>query len=407
MSQGDEPHKRDDQQQQHHAAHDPRTVQDPQSTQESDQPHRRDRRDRWAQPAAQEQAQSEDPAARRQRDQPAEVDQARLEHRAGQGQWDHGTTEQRATPAGQAVPQDLPVLKADEKGVQSAAGTPSNQAGRGEDPSAPGRHKDQEDPLQAGPEPDREAEVQPGREVADLSRPGESGLPQTIAIDGPAGAGKSTIGRMLAERLGYLFLDTGAMYRAVALAALDKGIAVTDGVRLADLAEHLPIIIEKPRWGESDGRAYSVILEGRDVTWDIRRPEVEAVVSPIAAWPQVRVAMVRQQRRMAEKGPVVMVGRDITTEVLPHADLKIYLDASIDERARRRCDELHERGVSVGYDQVRQEIAHRDDLDMHREAGALKRAPDAVAVNTDGLEIPQSLDKLSELVENWKRQTPA
>src|SRR5215210_642851 len=174
---------------------------------------------------------------------------------------------------------------------------------------------------------------------------GEVGiLPRSIGIDGPAGAGKSTIGRLLAERLGYLFLDTGAMYRAVALTALRRGIPVDDAPVLADLAERLPIHIERPQDGEMDGRAYTVKIGGEDVTWEIRKPEVEAIVSNIASWPGVRAALVRQQRRMAHRGPVVMVGRDITTEVLPDADLKIYLDASLQERAHRRFEELRERG---------------------------------------------------------------
>jgi CMP/dCMP kinase len=229
-----------------------------------------------------------------------------------------------------------------------------------------------------------------------------SKLPLTIAIDGPAGAGKSTIGRLLAEELHYLFLDTGAMYRAVALAALESGISTSNEPLLADLAEHLPIQIEKPTPEETDGRAYTVRLRGRDVTWDIRRPQVESVVSEIAAWPSVREAMVMQQRRMSSLGPVVMVGRDITTEVLPDADLKIYLDASLEERARRRCDELRERGRDVSYEQVRSEIAHRDDLDMHRAAGALRKADDAVEVNSNGLSIAQSLARVMSIVRSWK-----
>jgi CMP/dCMP kinase len=227
-------------------------------------------------------------------------------------------------------------------------------------------------------------------------------LPRSIAIDGPAGAGKSTIGRLLAERLGYLFLDTGAMYRAVALAALDRGISPTNEKLLTDLAEHLPIHIEKPQPGDADDRPYTVLLGDRDVTWDIRRPEVESVVSVIASWPSVRTAMVQQQRRMAKLGPVVMVGRDITTDVLPDADLKIYLDASLQERAKRRYEELRARGRDVTLEQVEAEIAHRDHLDMHRSAGALRQAEDAISVKTDGLEIEQSLDKITRIV---KRET--
>ena len=242
----------------------------------------------------------------------------------------------------------------------------------------------------------------PGRERAPAEQPASGPLPRTIAIDGPAGAGKSTIGRLLAQRLGYLFLDTGAMYRAVALAALERGISTANEPVLADLAEHLPIHIEKPRPEQTDGRQYTVLIGDRDVTWDIRKPEVESVVSVIASWPTVRHAMVQQQRRMSSLGPVVMVGRDITTEVLPNADLKIYLDASLAERARRRYDELRERGRDVTYEQVEAEIAHRDGLDMHREAGALRQAQDAVLVNTDGLEIEQSLEKILSIVHSWK-----
>jgi cytidylate kinase len=235
--------------------------------------------------------------------------------------------------------------------------------------------------------------------IEDASEAG--GLPRTIAIDGPAGAGKSTIGRLLAESLHYLFLDTGAMYRAVALAALESGISTSNEPMLAQLAEHLPIHIKKPSSKVADGRAYTVMLRDRDVTWEIRKPQVESVVSEIASWPRVRDAMVRQQRRMSQLGPVVMVGRDITTEVLPDADLKIYLDASLEERARRRYVELKERGRDVTFEQVKQEIEHRDDLDMHRAAGALRKAEDAVELNTNGLDIEESLQRVADIVKSW------
>jgi cytidylate kinase len=234
-----------------------------------------------------------------------------------------------------------------------------------------------------------------------VSHTEEGELPRTIAIDGPAGAGKSTIGRMLAEQLGYLFLDTGAMYRAVALAALRRGISPTNEELLAELADSLAIRIEKPTPGETDGRSYTVMIGPEDVTWEIRKPEVESVVSQVASHPELRSALVRQQRRMARLGPVVMVGRDITTEVLPDADLKIYLDASLQERARRRFVELQERGSSLTFNQVESEIAHRDRQDMNREAGALRRAEDAVLVESDGLSREETLGKMLEIVRQW------
>jgi cytidylate kinase len=226
-------------------------------------------------------------------------------------------------------------------------------------------------------------------------------LPRTIAIDGPAGAGKSTVGRLLAERLGHLFLDTGAMYRAVALAALRQGISPSNEELLAELSDTLPIHIEKPGPGESDGRSYTVLIDHQDVTWEIRKPEVEAVVSEVASHPEVRSAMVRQQRRMATLGPVVMVGRDITTDVLPDAELKIYLDASLQERARRRFLELQERGSTLTYNQVESEISHRDRLDMNREAGALRKAQDAILVDTNGLSKEESLEELVKIAREW------
>jgi cytidylate kinase len=140
-----------------------------------------------------------------------------------------------------------------------------------------------------------------------------------------------------------------------------------------------------------------------DVTWEIRKPEVESVVSQAASHPEVRSALVRQQRRMARLGPVVMVGRDITTEVLPDADLKIYLDASLQERARRRFTELQERGSSLTYNQVESEISHRDRQDMNREAGALRRAEDAMLVNSDGLSREETLNTMLQIVRTWSR----
>ncbi len=220
--------------------------------------------------------------------------------------------------------------------------------------------------------------------------------PRTIAIDGPAGAGKSTIGALVAERLGYLFLDTGAMYRAVALAAMRKGIDPDDGARLADLARDVRITVGPPT--VRDGRTYTVLLDGDDVTWAIRSAEVDGCVSQVARIPAVRDRMVEQQRALASRGRVVMVGRDIGTVVLPEADRKIFLTASAAERAKRREEELAERGQRRPRQELLHEILRRDQLDSERTVAPLKAAADAVVVQTDGLAVGQGLDRVLEIV---------
>src|SRR6266566_4750126 len=163
--------------------------------------------------------------------------------------------------------------------------------------------------------------------------------PRHIAIDGPAGSGKSTVGEQLARRLGYLYIDTGAMYRAVAWLALQEGVDIDDGPALARLALDAGIVIGHPNI--ADGRQYTVTVHGQDVTWDIRSAPVTRAVSPVSAHPEVRAILIARQRAMAhEHDGIVMVGRDIGAVVLPDADLKIYLTASLQERARRRYAEL-------------------------------------------------------------------
>ncbi len=220
--------------------------------------------------------------------------------------------------------------------------------------------------------------------------------PRTIAIDGPAGAGKSTIGALVAERLGYVYLDTGAMYRAVALAALDKKIDPDDGARLADLAREIRIAIGPPT--VRDGRAYTVLLDGRDVTWEIRAAQVDRVVSQVARISAVRDAMVEQQRAMVSSGRVVMVGRDIGTVVLPGAERKIFLTASAAERARRREEELAVRGQRRTRGELLREILRRDQLDTERAVAPLRAADDATVVQTDGLSVGQALDRVLEVI---------
>jgi cytidylate kinase len=220
--------------------------------------------------------------------------------------------------------------------------------------------------------------------------------PRTIAIDGPAGAGKSTIGALVAERLGYLFLDTGAMYRAVALAALRRGIDPDDAERLATLAREVRIAIGPPT--VRDGRAYTVLLDGDDVTWAIRAADVDTNVSQVARVPAVRDAMLEQQRALAKRGRVVMVGRDIGTVVLPDAERKIYLTASAGERAKRREEELRSRGDVRPRQELLQEILRRDRLDTERTAAPLRAADDATIVQTDGLAVGQALEHVLTIV---------
>jgi cytidylate kinase len=219
----------------------------------------------------------------------------------------------------------------------------------------------------------------------------------TIAIDGPAASGKSTVGETLAERLNYLYLDTGVMYRAVTWAALERDISTEDEKATTRLAEQIRIEINEAT--EDDGRQYTILVDGVDVTWAIRTPAVDAHVSTVSAHPGVRQALVPKQRRVALEESVVMVGRDIGTVVLPHADLKIYLDASVEERARRRWEELQDRGKSdVVYHDVLESMRRRDRIDTNRDASPLRPAEDAVIIDTTDLSEKEVVDESERLV---------
>jgi cytidylate kinase len=221
--------------------------------------------------------------------------------------------------------------------------------------------------------------------------------PSVIAIDGPAASGKSTLGQRLAEALGYLYFDTGVMYRAVTLAALRRGVDPNDEAAVTRLAEVVHIDVVPPT--VADGRQYTVLLDGEDVTWDLRQPEVDAWVSPVSAYPGVRAALLSQQRRIAAGGRVVMVGRDIGTVVLPNADLKIYLDASLEERARRRYKEMMARGQSASYEEVLRSMRRRDEIDSRRATAPLRPAPDAVVIDSTTMDADAVLKHVLKLVE--------
>ncbi len=217
-----------------------------------------------------------------------------------------------------------------------------------------------------------------------------------IAIDGPAASGKSTLGEKLAEALGYLYFDTGVMYRTVTYAALIRLGGVNDREQVSHLAEEIQIDVRRPT--KADGRKYDVLLDGVDVTWDIRHPTVEENVSQVSAYPDVRRAMTDQQRRIGRRGNVVMVGRDIGTVVFPDAALKIYLDASVEERARRRFEEVCRRGEQACYEDILASMRRRDQIDSTRTVAPLKPAEDAVRINTDFLNIDEVLEQVIKLV---------
>jgi cytidylate kinase len=221
-------------------------------------------------------------------------------------------------------------------------------------------------------------------------------LPQTIAIDGPAASGKSTLGMKLADKLGYLFLDTGIMYRAITWVALHRGVTVQDETAITALAETTDIDVRPP--SQSDGRNCDILADGQDVTWQIRLPEVETNVSLVSSYAGVRKALTTQQRRIGLRGRVVMVGRDIGTVVLPEADLKIYLEASVEERARRRYREILERGESASFEKILFAMRKRDLFDSNRKIAPLRPAEDAIILNSDGLNAEQVMDCVMKLI---------
>lgn len=212
-------------------------------------------------------------------------------------------------------------------------------------------------------------------------------LPSIIAIDGPAASGKSTLGLKLASELGYLFFDTGVMYRAITWIVLDHNLDIMNEEAVTALAENSPIDVAPA--SKSDGRACDVLVAGKDITWETRLPEVDANVSIVSAYAGVRAALSEQQRRIGKRGKVVMVGRDIGTVVLPEADLKIYLDASAEERAKRRFDEMAARGAKVDYDNILAKVIERDHIDSTRDVAPLKAAEDAIVVDSDKLNVDE------------------
>ncbi len=222
---------------------------------------------------------------------------------------------------------------------------------------------------------------------------GHNGKRLVVAIDGPAGAGKSTVARQVSKELGYVYIDTGAMYRALTLKALRQGLRLEDEQALARLARETDIKISYL------DHTQLIFMDEEDVSEEIRSPKVSQAVSYVAKVPGVRVEMVRLQRELAETGGVVMDGRDIGSYVLPGADCKIFLTASTAERARRRAGDLTAAGFDVDVAQLQKEIAMRDEIDSTREMAPLLQAPDAILVDTSEMNFAEVVRKIKECIE--------
>lgn len=216
-----------------------------------------------------------------------------------------------------------------------------------------------------------------------------------IAIDGPAGAGKSTVAKILARRLGLTYLDTGAMYRALSLKAYRAGLTHEDGPAAAEIGRHTRI-----EFGEGDPQR--VLLDGEDVTTEIRSPGIGDFASALSVHPPVRRVLVDRQKEVVARGRVVLEGRDVTTVVAPNAPIRLFLNATLDERARRRCAELQGRGENVSFEAVRQAIAERDHRDSTREDSPLTKAPDVPELFTDGMSIDEVVARIEAMA--WERK---
>ncbi|MFB8607821.1 (d)CMP kinase [Enterococcus casseliflavus] len=214
-----------------------------------------------------------------------------------------------------------------------------------------------------------------------------------IAIDGPASSGKSTVAKIIANDLGFIYTDTGAMYRSITYLALKTGCSLEDEAAIAALIDQYPITFEPTEHGQE------VFAGGEQVTEAIRQPEVTNAVSKVSAYPAIREKLVQQQQMIAKDGGVVMDGRDIGTAVLPQAEVKIFLVASVEERAQRRFKENQQKGIKTDYETLKEEIQQRDYLDSHREVSPLKQAEDAVRIDTSGLTIEQVIEAIKKTIK--------
>lgn len=217
-----------------------------------------------------------------------------------------------------------------------------------------------------------------------------------VGIDGPAGSGKGTVTKQVANRLGLINIDTGSTYRCVALETINQGVGLEEKDKIIEIAKAIKVDIQALPEGDK------IFLNGKEVTKEIRSKEVTEIVSQISSIKEVRFEMVNLQRRLAEGKDVIMEGRDICTYVFPNADVKIYLDASIEERAKRRYKEMQEKNINMSYEEVEENIRKRDENDKTKEIGALKKAEDSIVVDTTSLTIEQVVEKIIEIINNKK-----
>lgn len=217
-----------------------------------------------------------------------------------------------------------------------------------------------------------------------------------VAVDGPAGSGKGTVTKRIEQELGFLNLDTGATYRCVALEVLRRGISLNDEREIIKVANEIKIEINNK--GEKD----IILLNGEDVSKEIRTKEVTQIVSQVSSIIPVREKMVEVQRNLAKGKNVIVEGRDIGTVVFPNADIKIYLDASEEVRAKRRYEENKQNGIDTTYEEVLENVRMRDYNDMHKKVGALKKADDAILVDSTNLSIDEVVNKIKEIIINKK-----
>lgn len=223
-----------------------------------------------------------------------------------------------------------------------------------------------------------------------------------IAIDGPAAVGKSTMGKIIARELGFLYIDTGAIYRAITWKVLKNNINVYDEDTISNLVSNTYITIEKKNRNSLKGY-YNIFIDGEDVTEEIRSPKIDQNVSQIAKLPKIRKQLIYLQRKLAKKGNIIMEGRDIGSVILPQADIKLYFTASEEERIKRRYKELVDKGYNIDYKEVKKQIVQRDEIDSKRKYAPLIKAKDAILIDSTEKSIEEVKDKILKTIKKYRK----